>query len=73
MSETTEQKKKLQSRKFIVWIVASAYEAACLVYAFIAHDAVLAQQFTPYWGGISMLYIGGNVAQKYIEKEKKDA
>lgn len=73
MSETTEQKKKLQSRKFIVWIVASAYEAACLVYAFVAHDATLAQQFTPYWGGISMLYIGGNVAQKYIEKEKKDA
>lgn len=57
---------KLSSRKFIVWITATIIEIGALVYAFITHDSLLVQQFTPWWGGISSLYIGANVVQKFV-------
>lgn len=56
---------KLNSRKFIVWIAATIFELASLVYAFAAKDSSIAQQFTSWWGWISALYIGANVAQKF--------
>lgn len=70
MSEETkeETKTKLRSRKFGVWITATLFETASFIAGFIIKDFTLAQDFMPWWGGISMLYIGGNVAQKFVQK-----
>lgn len=66
---------KLGSRKFIVWIVATVFELGAIAYAFIAKDSAFAMQVVPWWGGISVAYIGGNVAQKFspgaIQEEEK--
>lgn len=62
-------KKKLSSRKFIVWLTATVFELIALVAGFFTKDFTLAQEFIPWWGGISMLYIGGNVAQKFVKPE----
>lgn len=69
--EAKEANSKIRSRKFIVWIAATFFEAASLVLCFVTKDTTLAQQFTPWWGGISMAYIGGNVAQKFVKQEEK--
>lgn len=67
MSEATEEKttSKMHSRKFLVWIVASVLQVASTAYAFITEDSTLAVQMLPWWGGISMIYIGANAAQKF--------
>lgn len=69
MSE--ENNKKYVSRKFIVWIVATAFEMASLVFAFITSDYTLATQFTNFWGGISLAYIGGNVVQDFAKPKQE--
>lgn len=73
MSEETKDKakQKLRSRKFAVWVTATVFEAAALAAGFVIKDFTLAQDFTPWWGGISMLYIGGNVAQKFAAKTEE--
>ncbi len=63
--KTEEKSKKFASRKFIVWIVATVLELAFCAVAFVTNDISLAQEFIPWWGSISLVYIGGNVAQKF--------
>lgn len=63
MDET--KKAKLSSRKFIAWIVATVVLLATLIYAFITKDKELALTFMPWWGGITMLYLGANAAGKF--------
>lgn len=66
---------KLTSRKFIVWITATVFLAGALVLAFVTRDSALVLSFTPWWGGISMAYIGANVAQKFtptLEKTEEE-
>jgi hypothetical protein len=62
---------KLKSRKFIVWVVATIFYAIILALGFIVKDSKLALEFTSYWGFISMLYLGGNVTQKFLLKDNK--
>lgn len=64
--------KKLTSRKFIVWLVATIIMLACCVIAFITKDISVMSSFTTIWGGISMIYIGGNVVQKFAENKETD-
>ena len=73
MSEETEDKatKKMHSRKFMVWITATVFELGALAYAFISQDATMALQVVPWWGGISMVYIGANAAQKFAQKPEE--
>ncbi len=63
-SEKTESK-KFKSRKFCVWIVATIFELAFCALGFATKDTSLAQEFIVWWGSISLVYIGGNVAQKF--------
>lgn len=66
---------KIGSRKFIVWLTASAFFAGAIAYGFITKDDKMALDLIPWWGGISVAYIGGNVAQKFVpttdEKEEE--
>lgn len=72
----TEEKteKKYMSRKFIVWIAATLFVVAAFVLSFVLKNERILEIFAPYWGGVSMLYIGGNVAQDfaYNMKPKQD-
>ena len=56
---------KLKSRKFQVWIVWSLLSIACIFVQTLPKETI----FT-YYGLISMIYIGGNVASSYIESKK---
>lgn len=62
----------MTSRKFIVWISATVFEVGFLILGFITNSTDLALQFIPWWGGISMIYIGGNVAQKFVPKDAEE-
>lgn len=64
-------KNKLTSRKFIVWIVATIFYVLACVLGFVAKSAEVAAELFPYWCYVSMLYIGGNVAQDFIFKGKE--
>lgn len=64
--EKTETKKKIFSRKFIVWIVATVFQLGAFIVSFINGNADIATEFFLWWGSISVCYIGGNVAQKYV-------
>lgn len=72
-AEKTEEKtkNKLTSRKFIVWIVATIFYVLACVLGFVAKSAEVAAELFPYWCYVSMLYIGGNVAQDFIFKGKE--
>ena len=70
MNEKT--KSKMTSRKFIVWTIATMYMAMCFVFGFLSGNMQIVSDFTPVWGGLSMLYIGGNVAQKFIVRGKDE-
>lgn len=63
--------KKMKSRKFIVWIVATIFELAFIVIGLSLGKTELAQDFIVWWGSISLVYIGGNVAQKFAFEHKK--
>lgn len=64
--EKTEMKKKIFSRKFIVWIVATVFQLGAFIVSVINGNADIATEFFLWWGSISVCYIGGNVAQKYV-------
>ena len=69
----TETKKKIFSRKFIVWIVATVFQLGAFIVSVINGNADIATEFFLWWGSISVCYIGGNVAQKYVySKEHKE-
>lgn len=63
---------KFTSRKFIVWIVSTVFMIGCFVVSILNHDNEVLNSFTSVWGGVSMLYIGGNVAQDFICKNKSN-
>ena len=63
---------KFTSRKFIVWIVATVIMITFCVISFITKDTSIINGFTSIWGGISMLYIGGNVVQDFATKGNND-
>lgn len=63
--------KKMKSRKFIVWVVATIFELAFILIGLILGKTDLAQDFIVWWGSISLVYIGGNVAQKFAFEHKK--
>ena len=65
-TEKTETKKKIFSRKFIVWIVATVFQLGAFIVSVINGNADIATEFFLWWGSISVCYIGGNVAQKYV-------
>lgn len=64
--EKTETKKKIFSRKFIVWIVATVFQLGAFIVSVCNGNADIATEFFLWWGSISVCYIGGNVAQKYV-------
>lgn len=60
---------KFKSRKFIVWITATIFLVLCFVAYVIVKDSTMAEVikiFAESWGWVSALYIGGNVAQKFV-------
>lgn len=63
---------KFTSRKFIVWIVSTIFMIGCFAVSIVNHENDTLNTFIGVWGGISMLYIGGNVAQDFICKDKSD-
>lgn len=64
--EKTETKKKIFSRKFFVWIVATVFQIGAFIVSVVNGNADIATEFFLWWGSISVCYIGGNVAQKYV-------
>ena len=57
-------KVKFVSRKFLVWLASNVYVG--LSFAF--QPDVIPTALT-WWGTISAIYMGGNVAQKYLDKK----
>lgn len=70
-NKVSTKDKKMKSRKFIVWIVATLFELAFIVIGLTLGKTELAQDFIVWWGSISLVYIGGNVAQKFAFAEHK--
>lgn len=71
--ETTEQKKKTQSRKFVVWLVWLIVSVALIVVALVTmlvtksfpdNIVDLIKTVITYFFAISMMYLGMNVGQK---------
>lgn len=64
---------KFKSRKFIVWITATVFLILSFVAYFIVKDSAITEvtkTLAESWGWVSALYIGGNVAQKYVYNNK---
>lgn len=59
-------KDKLKSRKFQVWIVWLIFSVASLFVKRLPVDTIFS-----FFGAISIVYIGGNVAQDYIFNKKQ--
>lgn len=55
---------KLKSRKFWVWITFTIV----VIYSIIITNSVSAE-LVSWWGAVSMIYIGGNVTQKFLERK----
>lgn len=64
-------KKKFLSRKFVVWLMATAIMIFSLIITLKSDDSNIAMSFIPWWGSISVVYIGGNVAQDFAFSKKK--
>lgn len=67
--ENAEEKKssKLQSRKFIIWLTWLIITLGIIVLSYIRGGSdELILKVLEYFFGVSMLYLGVNVAQKYI-------
>ena len=61
---STETSKKMDSRKFIVWLVWLLIALAISIYTFITKDAVLLEKVLSWFFTLSMMYLGVNVGQK---------
>lgn len=59
-------KDKLKSRKFQVWIVWLIFSVTSLFVKRLPVDTIFS-----FFGAISIVYIGGNVAQDYIFNKKQ--
>lgn len=75
MEEIAEEKKtnKLQSRKFVVWLTWLVITIGVIILSFVKSDSTdnLILEVLKYFFGVSMLYLGVNVAQKYIPAKKE--
>lgn len=61
---------KFKSRKFICWITATIFVTASLILNFITDNmGDITKIFAESWGWISSIYIGSNVAQKFVKKD----
>ena len=56
--------KKIQSRKFLVWVVWLVFAVLTCKYAELPKE-----QIFQFFGYVSLIYIGGNVAQKWLERK----
>ena len=61
---STETSKKMDSRKFIVWLVWLLIALAISIYTFITKDAILLEKVLSWFFTLSMMYLGVNVGQK---------
>ncbi len=61
---STETSKKMDSRKFIVWLVWLIIALAISIYTFIAKDSALLEKVLGWFFTLSMMYLGVNVGQK---------
>jgi hypothetical protein len=62
---------KIKSRKFIVWLVATILLVSSFVVYCIAKTDLMAEVckiLAESWKWVSVIYIGGNVAQKFTNK-----
>lgn len=57
---------KLSSRKFQVWLVWTILTVLALFV--IDMEVEVKSQIVQFYGWVSLIYVGGNVAQKYIDK-----
>ncbi len=55
---------KLSSRKFQVWLVWTVITVVSLF--IIQLESEVKSQIVQFYGWVSLIYVGGNVAQKYI-------
>lgn len=61
---STETSKKMDSRKFTVWLVWLLIALAISIYTFITKDSVLLEKVLSWFFTLSMMYLGVNVGQK---------
>lgn len=65
-----EIKRKIQSRKFIVWITSTIFVLLSMLAYFLVNDPALTrvmETFAHSWGWVSVVYIGGNVLDKKLK------
>ena len=58
---------KITSRKFIVWLIWAIFAIGSVIVTKTINPEMIS-----WFGAISMIYIGGNVAQKFLFKNKPD-
>lgn len=63
----SETAKKLSSRKFIVWVVWTAISIVALFRGDLPKETIYT-----YYGLVSLLYIGGNVASQFSPLCRKE-
>ena len=61
----TNFQKKIQSRKFLVWVVWLVFAVLTCKYSELPKEEIF-----QFFGYVSLIYIGGNVAQKWLEKKQ---
>lgn len=64
--KTEEKTNKFLSRKFIVWLAATSF----IILSFIFKETEVLNNLIPWWGSISLVFIGANVAQDFAEAKK---
>ena len=57
---------KFLSRKFIVWLAATIF----IVLSFVFKETEVLNNLIPWWGSISLVFIGANVAQDFAKAKK---
>ena len=67
-TKSTRRFNKLSSRKFQVWLVWTILTV--LTVFVIDMEVEVKSQIVQFYGWVSLIYVGGNVAQKYIDKPK---
>lgn len=61
----TNFQRKIQSRKFLVWFVWLVFAVLTCKYTELPKEEIF-----KFFGYVSLIYIGGNVAQKWLEKKE---
>lgn len=66
MNNCETSTKKIDSRKFIVWLIWLLLCIGALIYTFISKQTTLLEKVLEYFFAVSMLYLGVNVGQKAV-------